>query len=269
MTYGFFVIVCIIVLCIFLTEKGGEKVHDIRYVGTDEAGFLSVNGDNGMIVGGLFQGKNVFFPFMKRADGKERGGCPICFPAFGPPAPVYSGEEQHGWLRHAHLHTYTEDRSVISFGVHAIGGLYYGNMNVSVMHTAKNHALISRLSFAHNPVCIDDIQPLVRPGFHPYFPNDGATKLIVKGQEYTKFCQEARCIFVDSSDEIVIDTGRLRMTMVLEGFTDRTCLYLWSDNPRKYFCVEPVFCAKEEFLLGRSMLIEHGKTYSMAMKLFL
>jgi galactose mutarotase-like enzyme len=237
----------------------------------DNGLLLVVNPRGGMMHGcaNMHTGVRLLYPFFIRSDGKERGGCPICFPAFGSPAPVYAGEKQHGWLRETVISTVSHGFSASSLCIHRLGGLYTSRVAVNIMHTIYATMLASRLQFiVSNKLDRENEKALVRPGFHPYFPNEGKTEVDINGLKYTEFTNDAQCIMLDGASDIIINTGDLRIRMRLEGFDlSIACVYLWSDAPEKYFCVEPVVCARDPFVEGRYMQVVCDTLYEIGMLL--
>lgn len=237
----------------------------------EKSGLFAEVSHKGAMVHSLFDHKNgarVLYPFFAREDGKERGGCPICFPAFGSPVPVYTGENQHGWLRDERVVMNEFDGIVNAIGSRRAGGLY-GTKNVvfNVIHSIYESSILSRLRFFVEDIVTGGGNVLFRPGFHPYFPNDGATVLSVDGKEYTNFSEKAQCIRICNESQVIISTGKLTIEMGLHGFFGSTCLYLWSDAPDEYFCVEPVFSTREDFLNGDYLNAVSGTLYDIAMEL--
>ena len=238
---------------------------------------IEVNSSGGMIHRCTFgqDDVNVFYPFTIRDDGKERGGCPICFPAFGSPTKIYEGVAQHGWLRNLYLNTRIKGKyGIMSYGREDVGSQKKGQFAFFVEHSVFSNSIVSHLGFMLEYLqevesCSDREDIVVRPGFHPYFPHHGKNEVLINGVVHDQFSAEAKCLRISSEDDIVISTGfgGLRMRMTLGGFTGSTCLYLWSDAPDKYFCVEPVFCVKEDFLERRALIVKPGELHELSMRL--
>lgn len=221
-------------------------------------------------------GAHVLYPFFVTDKGKQRGGNPFCFPFFGSTPPVYAGINQHGWFRDLIVPTTVcENDTIISLGEHDIGGIYAGQCIFSAIHTVYQRSIVSRfvMWYDSEKKCDTKHQPFILPAFHPYFPNDGKTEVYIKKRGtyyiYQNFTDKAQCIenVLMIGDEIIVNTGKLKIAITLEGFDGNTCVYLWSDDPQKYFCVEPVYCPKEDFLCGKHLHIESGRQYEFSMRL--
>ena len=216
-----------------------------------------------------YRDASMIYPLHLRADGKNRGGIPICFPYFGPPHPDF-GEEmsQHGWLRDQMLavnqacHPYSE----IMVGLGNSVKSYPWHLAYHVLHIVHDQMLQTHLTFCKTLDNSHGKAP-VNPGFHHYFPNDGKTEVWIGNACITKFSADTRCIILKPKDVIIINTGKLRMNMILRGFDRETCLYLWSDDPAKYFCVEPVLMPKEQFKTEQGCYLSHDGVKEMSVAL--
>ncbi len=212
-------------------------------------------------------GANVLYPFHVRENGSERGGSFVAFPAFGPPAPVYDGENQHGWLRDDSATVDFANNTATVMNFRKVGGLYRSNVGFHVTHTVCNKLFKTELQFVCSSDRENNESPLFRPGFHPYFPNDGETRVDIGGKEYNHFSATAKCVMIGTDTPVTVYTGKCTIRMKLHGFTGSTCVYLWSDNPEKYFCVEPVYCTQEDFLTGKYLRVAPDTLYEFMMQL--
>lgn len=271
LTHGFF---CGMIkrcsLMFFTIKFNSKKVTIMREWTIGSKGISARVNCTGAMMHSLHDHKNdawVLYPFFKRGDGKERGGCPICFPAFGSPVPVYEGEKQHGWLRDKVVAVSATENTANALGSRRIGGLYLDKVTFNVIHEVRERAIMSRLQFVCGDKGLGGEKFLFRPGFHPYFPNNGQTKVIIGEKAYQNFNKKAVCVKIDPETPITIYTGKLRIRMILHGFFGSTCIYLWSDDPEKYFCVEPVFSTREDFLEGTQLIATPGTLYDIGMEL--
>ncbi len=198
-----------------------------------------------------YQNTSMIYPLHLRADGKNRGGVPICFPYFGPPHPDYDNDMvQHGWLRDQAFSITLSclPYSVLMEGLRCPVGItsYPWSLAYHVFQIVHDRMLQTHLTF--RKICDPAYgKAPVNPGFHHYFPNDGKTEVLIGDRCYTQFSADAKCVILKPDDVIIINTGKLSIYMILAGFNYETCVYLWSDDPQKYFCVEPVLMPREKF----------------------
>lgn len=213
----------------------------------------------------------MIYPFFERVDGKKRGGIPMCFPFFGPSHRNFADVPQHGWLREQKLHMISD--TVITQGLFFVGDsneedvrhYVYPRISYSVLHILRQQtrAIETHLSFfGMGPGKI----PL-NPAFHPYFPNDGMCMVKIGNRTFTHFAPKAQCVSIAGGDDIVIITGKLTILMRLRGFGRHVCVYLWSDAPDQYFCVEPVFNPVELFHTEEGFYLHDSSSWEMSMML--
>ncbi len=212
---------------------------------------------------------HMIYPFFERADGKKRGGIPICFPFFGLSQSAFADVPQHGWLRDQRLRMISE--SAITQGLFFIGDssgedvshYVFQHISYSVLHILRQQtrAIETHLSFfGMGPGRV----PL-NPAFHPYFPCDGACMVKIGNRTFTNFPKKAQCVYITDGDDIIIITGKLTILMKLQGFGRRACVYLWSDAPDQYFCVEPVFNPVELFNTEEGLFLNDNAHCELSM----
>ncbi len=103
--------------------------------------------------------------------------------------------------------------------------------------------------------------------FHPYFKSDGKRDVFINGEKHVvDVSTKAKCVKINSNDEIIIDTGKFRIKMILSGYDYDTCLYLWGDA-EEYFCVEPVLTSPSCFNTKDGVWLDQKQSIEVSMKL--
>lgn len=201
-------------------------------------------------VGGTVQrfahdGKEIIFPFITVGD-KSRGGIPICFPFFGPPAERFSTIPQHGWLKNEKLDLIGQSRTgVVFFGANektaAFPWLLEYQVAINIRSDGLNINLVARrLEDGHH------LRLPVNPAFHPYFWSNPPTETCCIAKCRAKVGADIITAYSKKSwrskvgSPIFINSGVQTVEMILGGsFNENSSLTHWSDNPDAYFCTEP------------------------------
>jgi galactose mutarotase-like enzyme len=213
------------------------------------------------VISYIFNNVVVIFP-QTLVGSKIRGGIPICFPFFGSPKPKFAGEiSQHGWLRDQQFAPHREgENSVILRGfmngqvktTYPWAFLYDVEISIEPKGTLALELCAVRLNDG-----IDDLAP-VNPGFHPYFCNLGRKAVIINGDAW--IAEEGPAKIVPAAEEILIDMGAAQVKMSLGGdFDEKSCFALWTDNAKKYFCVEPILTHPDDFDTPNGKFLERGQ----------
>ncbi len=208
-------------------------------------------------------GRDILFPYFVEKNGKARGGCPICSPYFGL-VPEF-GEKKHGYLRDI------EATEIIGQGYNSIQMLFdcAGTPDYpwSLMHEVNVIVREGMLSVSlkierPNDGLFD--RAFINPGFHPYFSGYSDDILVVSGLgNYSGFSEHSKAFEIRSSALVIEENGK-RIAMRLEGnFSKKSHVVLWSDDPERYFCVEPIL-SKD----GRRLGIGESVEISMFLSLF-
>ena len=198
-------------------------------------------------------GIDILFPeqnMLINSQQKKRGGIPICFPNFGKPI-MYKGIQipQHGFLRDTKnilsCNQTESDFMVMAGTPNAYGVSYDVTLKTKLHHQFNTPTLTQTLSVwsgdpsEEMPLCL---------GFHPYFKiNKKYLNFIRDGKEMNmELLSDDKLINAQKFDfenifEIQLDE-KLSVVMVCLGSfqTGQQKVYIWSDNPDKYICVEPV-----------------------------
>lgn len=193
----------------------------------------------------VVNGNNIIFQPRPVGD-KSRGGIPICFPFFSSPPESMSDIPKHGWLRHEELRLVEEsDIHVVFEGENEKRESYPWKLKYRI--TISISSLMKQLRLRLVTTRLDDgcdLRAPINPGFHPYFCSkidDPIVKCIAKvgSQAVTDFRKESRLVFAEYP--ILIRSGDQTVQMALDGdFDAYSMLTLWSDDPERYFCVEPI-----------------------------
>ena len=198
-------------------------------------------------------GIDILFPEQELLIGtisKKRGGIPICFPNFGKPV-TYNEIEipQHGFLRDKErmlCQSQVQSDFIVMAGmVDGYGLSYSTSIKMQVHHQFNTPTLTQTLSVCSGntsqkmPLCL---------GFHPYFKiNRSFLNFVRDGKEMNmglfsdqKLLQAQKFGFKNVF-EVQLDE-RLSVVMVCLGSfqTGHQQVCIWSDNPDKYVCVEPI-----------------------------
>lgn len=177
------------------------------------------------------RGRPVFFPKTVIGE-KVRGGSHVCLPNFGPDS---SGElAQHGFGRTSNWQVLVDDTD--EDGVRVV------ELKLDVSDVPVDYQTIdARLQYWCGPnhfsmrltTLNGGTQPMrIAPGFHPYFMVDGPVTLNGQVLDLSAY-NEAQLI--DGSQHSLELSDR-RIDLSSETLTKWA---LWTDQPDKYFCVEP------------------------------
>lgn len=175
---------------------------------------------------------DILFPRRKlntpEGMAKNRGGCHVCVPNYGPGGE--SGQPQHGYGR---LKEWTiSDRmgdSVLLTLSRGEGD--YVDMASEISYQLTEHALVMTLELTNNGQKTLE----VAPAFHPYFA-------LSTGEENVKVDGQTRALddFLDAEfiagETHTLETQTRSLTLCSEEFTKWA---LWTDRLGAYVCMEP------------------------------
>jgi D-hexose-6-phosphate mutarotase len=199
-------------------------------------------------------GQPIFFPKQLLPAGevtKERGGCHVCLPNFGPGGD--SDQPQHGYGRELTWEVAEKSDSSAKL--------------VLPKGTGEFESLRSQLSYELLP---DGLQlqlavtnqggaalPL-SPGFHPYFATKDVNDVEINGQTYG-LDELGEAQFLDG------ESMELRIADVVYGLQAKGLANwaLWSDRLANYVCLEPT-ADGNSFQEGTAAQIEPGQTAEYA-----
>jgi len=236
-----------------------------------------VSSIGGTVENFVFHSENIIFP-PKIVGDKSRGGIPIPFPFFGKPSKEFSSIQQHGWLRHQELRLYKESRNQVVFvGENKVIEDYPWQLKyvITVSIDPATAALTLSLVIERLKDGCFFAAP-INPGFHPYFCSDPSsssehciTRCLARvgSRVITDF--EAGSSKIAVSHPILIKSGKRVLQMSLGGnFNSASELTLWTDNPDKYFCVEPVLTSRDAFAHPENgKFLKEGEKLEMTMEL--
>lgn len=174
---------------------------------------------------------DIFFPKMnlKTADGaiKQRGGCHICLPNFGPGG--MSGLKQHGFGREVEWEVADRTDSSVLLILREGIGEYHDMESVLTYQLAPNMLMITLELVNHGKSALR-----AAPAFHPYFAVTN-TESVYLDDELQKLDTLAEAKFFTGDEHTLSLSNRV--------FTFRTnslsMWAKWSDQPERYICVEP------------------------------
>jgi galactose mutarotase-like enzyme len=220
---------------------------------TDKNTIATISDDYPTITSWSVEGRHILFPqqdLIIAGERRKRGGTPLCFPNFGKPVTYNEiGLPQHGFFRDTKdmlYRTQPEDSFVVmAGGVCAYGLEYTINLKMQVHY----HRKISTLTQAMYITSGDrkEMMPLCL-GFHPYFKVN---------REYMNFVRDGKEMNMDIfTDQTLLSAQEFDFKNTFEVQLDKNLsveincrgdfetgqqkIYIWSDRPDEYICIEPV-----------------------------
>ncbi|MCL4404184.1 hypothetical protein M1432_02485 [Patescibacteria group bacterium] len=222
------------------------------------------------------KGKPIFATQFEKSGGKMRGGCHACAPWFG------SSDlgRQHGHLRD-------------------IAGRGISHHNAAYVELARGSDSAYPWNMAYNTKTIIHESGIIETGFsmrrlndeekggdkapapanpaqHPYYACTDASKtcVIVNGKREYGFSDKAHGIEMALKREIIIEMPDRWMEISLGGaFMERRnpWIFLWTDAPKEYVCVEPVLYDPTDFNTPKGLSLKIGQVLdiSMTLKIYL
>lgn len=227
------------------TLKSGENVIVVSDIGATVKEFK-------------MNGEDIFFPYFIGKDKKARGGCPICSPWFGS-IPEFS-KEKHGYIRTM------KATDIVKRGPNAMEFVFncpgtsqypwtlFHEVKVEIMH----HGLHICLKITRLDDGLSD-RAFINPGFHPYFSGWAQGVVVVSNSgKFSGFSDNAKVCEVGGRG-LVIEKSDKKIAMLFEGdFSKSSKAVLWTNDPEKYFCVEPILRDPKEGIkigIGESVKI--------------
>ena len=160
---------------------------------------------------------------------KQRGGCHVCLPNFGPGGE--SGLVQHGFGRTEIWQIASREQMQATLELPTGQGEYTAlssRMTISI----ESRAMHLRLELENTGT--DTLR--VAPGFHPYFSLTDDESVTVNGEPY-QLDELAGTEFIDGTTMQLVTSHR---TLTLDS-DDLTTWALWTDQLGPYVCLEPTF----------------------------
>lgn len=216
---------------------------------------------------------DLLFPRQILADGKVRGGVPVCAPVFGPGGMV--GLPQHGFARdvlwRVDVRTANEVKLSLVNPAHQVKdlpGAYNGCEMVLTVRIGAPDDSIHELYMKLEIMNAGSDSFVVKPGFHPYFPVAAGEDAAAYAVNERMFAAEellATQSFEASENPVAVEGAELCAAMTQNGLPT---YMVWSANPDKYICVEPTAGG---YLCGEDMttrLLQPGdrRSYDMTVR---
>lgn len=176
---------------------------------------------------------DILYPKRTRTtptgEAKDRGGCHVCLPNFGPGG--QSGLPQHGFGRTAVW--LPGDVTPTSAELELTGGApAYEALVSRIQYTLHPSSLHIRLQLTNNGTT----NLRVAPGFHPYFALDrDENNVLLNGQTYTT-ADLAGTEFFNNRTAMNLTTKRRIISITSDGLPTWA---FWTDRLGDYVCVEP------------------------------
>ena len=190
-------------------------------------------------------GENIFYPRTVIGD-KERGGCHVCAPWFGP---SQRGDRKHGFARDSFMDGDRRPGAVeTTFAYKGTDSRYPWWIFFEAKTSLENGSLRTGFVMTRNGQRSEPAP--INPAFHPYFACSDATKVMISmgGVERAHFRGDSHVVRLKSK-RIFIEMPDREITMDLGGDFRimKSYLGIWTDDPGRYLCVEPILGKPELF----------------------
>ncbi|MDO5755036.1 MAG: hypothetical protein Q4P28_02250 [Tissierellia bacterium] len=158
---------------------------------------------------------------------KQRGGCHICCPNFGPDEKTFM--QQHGFAREISWNVLASDEDMVILKTRGIQE--YRDLEMYLLYQTGNRSFRMSLTLDNK----SEKELPVAPGFHPYFHT--------KNKEFNHFGEKysenelTRTVFVPGSN-FSFSTSEFQICV---KSTTIGQIALWSDFKGDYICVEPTY----------------------------
>jgi len=204
----------------------------------------------------------ILYPWQRTLEGKERGGCPLCVPWFGL-APEF-GKKKHGYLRDLEATTVTKNKegNQLEFGFYHPGCAEYPwALSYKVKYSLKESSLSIFLFVERKSDGIAAPAP-INIGFHPYFDGNAEDAFLIVNNSMALSGFSEKSTTISNVNSVSIEKKRHKILIETGQGSTLVC---WSDNPEKYFCVEPVLTEKAFFNTPQGKSLGVGQAESMMM----
>ncbi|MBI3889705.1 hypothetical protein HY312_04000 [Candidatus Saccharibacteria bacterium] len=177
---------------------------------------------------------DILFPKrqLTTEDGskKQRGGCHICLPNFGPGG--LSDQVQHGFGRQVIWEVGHKTQSEVTLEL-PHGDEEYPDLSSQLTYALDGNSIKMTLKVINNGS--DSLR--IAPGFHPYFATiDGEGQVSIDG-ERTDIQDLEDTVFHSGNDK----TLKLDKRMITMHSDELTTWAAWSDHLGNYVCLEPTY----------------------------
>ncbi len=177
---------------------------------------------------------DILFPKrrLEAADGskKQRGGCHVCLPNFGPGG--LSDQEQHGFGRQKVWNVARQTQSEVTLELPS-GDEEYPDLSSQLTYSLDDASVKLTLKVINNGTS----GLRIAPGFHPYFAlNEGEGQVSI--DEVATDIQDLvdTEFFEGTSKELLLQKRTLRLSS-----DDLPVWAAWSDQLGSYVCLEPTY----------------------------
>jgi D-hexose-6-phosphate mutarotase len=204
---------------------------------------------------------DVLFPkrLLKNADGeiKQRGGCHVCLPNFGPGGD--SGLPQHGFGRDMVWEISDKTESSVLFELPR-GRDGYEALSAELSYQLGERGLVMTLDLKNKD---DKAKLRVAPAFYPYFAVLGDGKVKINGD--VQLLDELHETVFTSGESQSLETPSRMLTLTSEQLP--TWAH-WTDQLGAYICVEPT-AGGYAFLKGAANdeILQPGEMKAYALKI--
>ena len=243
-----------------------EKIKNLQ-IGESKFSFLT---RGGMLTKWERQGKAIIPTFhRKKGSTSWRGGIPVCFPFFNASPSGMEDIPQHGWLRQeemvGRITRQTDSEIEVVFEKKNKPRVSYPwLLDYSLTYYLSERELKMTFTVRRLADGIKNPAP-INPAFHPYFAVDKKYPVVLGGQR-PSFGEEFYYLPIPSkkSPAVLVDTVAGKVQMTTAGFQ---VFCLWTDNPEKYICLEPVVQEHQKFNTKEGVFLSEGKKKSVEMVL--
>ena len=185
---------------------------------------------NGAVVSALYDGEGaVLFSrgSLENAQGdkKQRGGCHVCVPNFGPGGA--SGLSQHGFGRELAWGVAAQTDTSLELLLTTTDETYRG-LTARLNYHLQETSFLMELTLTNS----GDTPLAVAPAFHPYFAHAGAVEL---NETALDLAALEGTEFVRGDHQTLAVAGRT-LTLTSENLP---VWAVWTDQLADYVCVEP------------------------------
>ena len=202
----------------------------------------------------LFAQTNIALP-----DGgaKQRGGCHVCVPNFGPGGE--SGLTQHGFGRVLPWQAVALQPDGVTLELRG-GAPRYEGLISRLTYTLSDTTLEMRLTLQNT----GETPLAVAPAFHPYFALPSSTQQVTVGERVYETAKLAGTEFVHDATHLVVRLGNRSLTL---HSTNLPTWAVWTDQLGEYVCVEPTM-AGNAFADGKpaQLMVHEYREHSLTIR---
>lgn len=177
---------------------------------------------------------DILFPkrLLTAPDGskKQRGGCHVCLPNFGPGG--LSDQSQHGFGRQMVWAVARQTQSTVTLEL-PNGDDEYADLSSQLTYMLTEASITITLKLVNNGAS----ELRIAPGFHPYFAvADGEGQVTIDGETVDVQDLEGTLFSEGTSKQLALQKRTITMAS-----DDLTTWAAWSDQLGNYVCLEPTY----------------------------